>query len=332
MKNAAWRGRGRRGALRERHVRIRHDEPGRRDRDEVESGRRRPGRPDRDVPGDQRAVGLVLPVDLEVRDLVDDVGRRVHRGRAERSDGDRQDDGPRDPPRRIGVVRRSEGADRAGDDPDEGRQQRERPRQPHVVPHASRTHFASRTLPQGRPAPRRSATIAPTNVFRALANSWSSRKPNRAPMAAMTLSASGAEEPARGDRGDGAGGRDAERDGRDARSPRRPPGWRACRAPRRRRACRARGAERSAGRTGAARTACRPPCPACPRARRRRRPRRRRAARRRAGARRERGSWRRRARPRAGPSPPARRRGPPCAGNPGGVASVPPRKNAQSRP
>ena len=69
-------------------------------------------------------------------------------------------------------MRRPERADGARDDADERGQQRERPRQAQVALHA----------------PSRSATIAPTKVFRALANSWSSENPARRPKSLMALS------------------------------------------------------------------------------------------------------------------------------------------------
>ena len=125
--------------LHEGGVWIRDDQPGRNDRDHVEEGRHGAGPGNRDLARDERPAGLVLPVDLQVGDLVDDVRGGIHRRSAERTDRDGQDDRPRHAARRVGIVRGPEGADRAGDDPQERRQQREGAREADVSPHPPST-------------------------------------------------------------------------------------------------------------------------------------------------------------------------------------------------
>ncbi len=289
----------RRQARLEALVGIRHDEPGRQDREDVEHGRQHP-RPARSAtsPVTRGRSGLVLAIDLEVRDLVDDVGGGVHRGRAERPDRDREHDGPRHAPRRVRVVRRAKGADRARDDADERRQQRERARETDVALHGS---------------PRRRARRPPANVFNAFENSWS-RRTSEAQRHAIRDALGQGSEKAPEDR------RPEQRAWEQAELP--------AGEPDQRRASEAGGRalpgygargsggqrpERRAAKRRAARTGCRPPCPACRRARPRR-PRRRRATERPAGERRrERGSWRRRWRRPGARNPTGRAPRRPCA-------------------
>ena len=101
------------------------DEPDGDHRQDVEDPREDPGLPDPGLARDERPVGLVDAVDLEVGDLVQGVRGGIQERRAEGAERDGADDGPGEPVLRVRVVDAPEGADGPRDDAEERRQERE---------------------------------------------------------------------------------------------------------------------------------------------------------------------------------------------------------------
>src|SRR5690606_21093185 len=118
---------------------ARRDEPGERKRNRVGDPGECPRGADRETARRQWARRLVHAVDLEVVDLIERVARGVEDSGHQRADERRGPHGPRPGLGRHGTDR----GDRAGEEAKRGRDQRERPRELDVLPHASMRQAAS---------------------------------------------------------------------------------------------------------------------------------------------------------------------------------------------